>query len=85
MSTIALQRQIDRLAATIDQIKPRPLVHYKLIGRPSEDATNDVKAVYQAELAAAQAAGVSVIELVGIKPGPPKRRWHRPEDRQSHL
>lgn len=85
MSTAALQRQIDRLATTIDQIKPRPIVHYKLIGRASDDATDEAKAVYQAELAAAQVAGVSVIELVGIKPGQTKRRWQRPEDLQPQL
>lgn len=83
MSTAALKRQIDRLAATIEQIKPKQIVHYKLIGRPSDDATDEARAVYQAELTAAQAAGVSVIELVGIKPGPPKRRWQKPADRQA--
>jgi hypothetical protein len=85
MSTAALQRQIDRLASTICQIKPRTIIHYKLIGRPSDDATDEAKAVYQAELAAALVAGMSVIELVGIKPGQTKRRWQRPEDRQSRL
>jgi len=83
MSTAALQRQIDRLADTIEKIKPRPLVHYKLIGRPSDDASDNAKALYQAELAAAQTAGEVVIELVGVKPGPPKRRWQKPADRQA--
>lgn len=69
MSTAALQRQIDKLAATISQIKPKPPVKSILLGVPPDDASDAVKAAYQAELAAAQAGGVQVIGLVGIKPG----------------
>lgn len=94
MSTAALKRQIDRLATVVEQIKPRQIVHYRLIGVPGDDATDEERAVYQAELAAAQAAGESVIRLVGIKPDPikpdapiqpdpPKRRWQKPADRQA--
>lgn len=85
MSIITMQRQIDRLATTIDQIKPRPLVKYKLIGVPPDDATDEAKAVFKKEFDAAQAAGVFVIQLVGVRPDPTNRRWQRPEDRQSLL
>lgn len=84
MST-AMRAQIEKIRTEIDQIKPRPFVECKLMGQPPDVATDEVKAVYQAELTAAKAAGVSVIELVGIKPGPPKRRWQKPADRESWL
>ena len=62
----AMQRQIDRLKTDIDQIKPHPIVHHKLMGVPRDSASPEEKAAYQSEFSAAQAAGVFVIQLVGL-------------------
>lgn len=66
MST-TMQRQIERLRADVDQIKPRPIVRYQLIGVPADDATDQAKAAYQTEFDAAQAAGIFVIQLVPVR------------------
>lgn len=83
MSNQTLRRGINRLKSDVKFIKPRPLVQCKLIGEPSDDATNEVKAAYQAELDAALAAGLFVIRLVGIKSDPIKTRWQKPADLQA--
>lgn len=85
MSNIAMQRQIHRLKTDINQIKPRAPVKYQLIGAPNDDASDEAKATYRAELEAAQAAGAHVIRLVGVRPDPIRRGWSRSEDRRSSL
>ena len=84
MSTV-MQRQIDKLAATVSQIKPRAPFHSILLAVPQDDATDAVKAAYQAKFDAAQAAGVQVIGLVGVRPDPIARGWSQAEDRRSSL
>jgi len=96
MSNIALRKKIDRLAESISQIKPRPIVRCEIMGQPPDDASDEVKSAYQKELDAAQAAGVFVIQLVGLKPDTIKpdapiqpdtirQRWQKPADRQPSL
>lgn len=71
MTTQTLRRQVDRLKAELDALKPppiKPFVHHKLMAAPRDGACAAEKAAHQAELEAAQAAGIKVILLIGIKP-----------------
>ena len=68
MTSVALRRQIDRFKRDMESMKPNPIVHYKLMAVPREDASPAAKAAYQVTLDAAQAAGIKVILLIGIKP-----------------
>ena len=67
MSAQILRRGIDRLKYDLESINPRPLVRYKLMGVPPDDASAEAKAAYQVNLDAAQADGFFVIQLVPLK------------------
>lgn len=73
MST-SMRRQLERLQADLDGLKPKPLRPVRLIARPGPDATEEQRKAYAEALAWSRAQGGPGVNLVVLTPLEPTRR-----------
>lgn len=73
MST-SMRRQLERLQADLDGLKPKPLRPVRLIARPGPDATEEQRKAYDEALAWSRAQGGPGVNLVVLTPLEPTRR-----------
>lgn len=73
MST-SMRRQLERLQADLDGLKPKPLRPVRLIAGPGPDATEGQQKAYVEALAWSRAQGGPGVNLVVLTPLEPTRR-----------
>lgn len=73
MST-TMRRQLARLQADLDEIKPKPPRPVRLIAKPGPDAADAEKAAYADALEWSKAQGGPVVNLIVLTPLEPRER-----------
>lgn len=69
-----MRRQLERLQADLDGLKPKPLRPVRLIARPGPDATEEQRKAYAEALAWSRAQGGPGVNLVILTPLEPTKR-----------